>query len=129
MDTNKTRISRITIGRLVNLGNYEHIRYEVTAEIAPDDDPVAVLRHIEGALDTFADKCPVSDWQLASAIRILEQPEHERAPFDQDRLDEYRQTVSKYQTWRKRQESARDSLRTLGLSSEYVDHKLNWDED
>ena len=33
------RISRIGIGRLHNLGNYEHVRYEVTVELPPGTSP------------------------------------------------------------------------------------------
>ena len=42
-----SKITRISIGRVYNLGNYEHVRYELTAEIGPDDSAAAVVRGLE----------------------------------------------------------------------------------
>lgn len=33
------KVSRFTIARLYNIGHYEHVRYELTIDIAPEDSP------------------------------------------------------------------------------------------
>lgn len=38
----QTRVSRITVGRVHNLGNYENIRYEVTIDVGSNDDPAEI---------------------------------------------------------------------------------------
>ena len=33
------KITKITVGRLHNLGNYEHVRYELTVEVPEGQKP------------------------------------------------------------------------------------------
>lgn len=43
-------ITKITIGRLYNLGNYEHVRYELTADIPAGESPATCLIGMEKLL-------------------------------------------------------------------------------
>jgi hypothetical protein len=36
-------ITKITIGRLYNLGSYEHVRYELTAEVPQGESPATAI--------------------------------------------------------------------------------------
>lgn len=40
-------ITKITIGRLFNLGNYEHVRYEITVDVGADESPEQALRALD----------------------------------------------------------------------------------
>ena len=78
------RISRITLGRLHNLGNYEHVRYEVTVELPPGTSPASVARELEDTLNALEPKQPVSDWDLRQAVKTLALPEPVLDPKDDD---------------------------------------------
>jgi hypothetical protein len=67
------RVSRVTIGRLHNLGNYEHIRYEVTVELPPGTAPASVVRELEDTLNALAEVANGTAteqtlWDMAEAV-------------------------------------------------------------
>lgn len=45
------KASKITIARLYNLGNYEHVRYEITVEVPPDQSAERALRGLGNILE------------------------------------------------------------------------------
>ena len=58
--TPQSRVSKITVGRLHNLGNYEHVRYEVTVELPPGTAPASVVRDLEDTL-----RAQTTTWHVA----------------------------------------------------------------
>jgi hypothetical protein len=46
-----SNIKTIQIGRVYNLGNYEHVRYEITAEVEPGEDPSQVMIGLEKVIE------------------------------------------------------------------------------
>ena len=51
-------ITKITIGRLYNLGSYEHIRYELTCEIPSGESPATALIGLEKLIGALNPKLP-----------------------------------------------------------------------
>ena len=47
-------VSKITIGRLYNLGNYEHIRYEVSVDLENEDDATKAMVGLEKVIAGLA---------------------------------------------------------------------------
>jgi len=43
----KSRISKITVGRLYNLGNYEHVRYDLTVDVAEGESAASAIIALE----------------------------------------------------------------------------------
>lgn len=41
------KVSKITVGRLYNLGNYEHVRYELTVEVPEGQSAADAVRGLE----------------------------------------------------------------------------------
>lgn len=122
------RVTRLSIGRLCNLGNYEHIRYEVTVDIPEGADVAKTLVHIETALNTMAVR-PPDGWQLSSAKHALAKPVEALAPHERDQLDTYKAIVRRSEEWAAKQAYARNMLADFGLSSEFTDHKDKWETD
>lgn len=58
-------IAKITIGRLYNLGNYEHIRYELTVELKEGDKARDALIGMENILSGLKplDRCGIASEQ------------------------------------------------------------------
>lgn len=131
MDDNNqtTRISRLTIGRLHNLGSYEHIRYEVTVEIAPDDDPSRVLRTVENILNDLQAKHGISSFDLKRAKEVITKPASELSEIEKSNLELYKRRVRLYEDATRRREAAREALATLSYTSEYRDAKTEWEDD
>lgn len=125
---NQPRVSRLCIGRLCNLGNYEHIRYEVTVDIPEGGDVTKTLTTIETALNTLAVR-PPDGWTLAHAKAMLAKPIEALAPHETEQLDNYRATVKRMDDWQAKQDYARALLGDFSLSSQYTDHKEKWDDD
>lgn len=137
------RISRITIGRLHNLGNYEHVRYEVTVELPPGTSPASVARELEDTLNALEPKQPVSDWDLAQALKLLKQPEPTLQPADEEdpfttpeqalrraQADRERARLSlkRHSEWQASRDAALYRFDKLGGSMKWSDAKDGWDE-
>src|SRR3954466_9951002 len=55
------RISRITIGRLYNLGSYEHVRYELTVEVPGGESAATAVIGMEKLLAALSPKTSTRD--------------------------------------------------------------------
>lgn len=60
-----SKIKTIQIGRVYNLGNYEHVRYEITAEVEDGEDPSQVMTGLEKVIEGLR---PVKDVDSASEL-------------------------------------------------------------
>lgn len=143
------RISRITIGRLHNLGNYEHVRYEVTVELPAGTSPASVMRELEDTLATLEPKQPVSNWDLGQALQLLRkavptlqdmQRADDEDPFDgitperalERALNERtraQRVLERYESWKTAHEAALQRLDRLGGTQVYTDAKDRWEDD
>lgn len=88
-----TRITRVTIGRVHNWGNYENKRFEVSAEIGASDDPAKVILEIEAALDALS-KPETSRYSVENARKMLARPVGELRDYEVEQLPGYRATVA-----------------------------------
>jgi hypothetical protein len=126
----KVRVSRLTIGRLFNTGNYEHVRYELTIEIQDGVSVRAVLKAAELALDGLNPKEPFSEFDLRQAREIISKPSGQLNQWDLSNLEAYKQRIAAYDAWMSKRQDARVSLDKLGeLSEKHTDAKDNWDLD
>lgn len=145
LDLPGPRISRVTIARLHNLGNYEHVRYEVTVELPPGTSPASVLHRTEQLLNRLDPKAPHSAYEVLLAQRLLSKPEPGLADFDDGR-DHYetpeqrlasallerenaRKLLQRYDEWRKRRDAAHLAFDELGGSRVFTDAKDGWDDE
>jgi len=135
------QISKITIGRLFNLGNYEHVRYEITVDVAVDEAATA-LTGLERILDALNPKKP--NWYLtpAGAASAEERIKQLRELTDEEVRKRHGQSKyslifkwtkqlieaqNKSNCWNINQQNARQALDDLGGACVYVDAKETWD--
>lgn len=139
------RISRITIARLHNLGNYEHVRYEVTVELPPGTSPASVLHATEKMLNAMEPKPPHSVYEVLNAQRELAKPSPKLADFldgrdysytPEQRLEQANDAreralkiVNRHNEWRQRRDAAHRRFDELGGTALHRDAKAEWDED
>ena len=143
----KTRISRITVARLYNLGSYEHARYELTAEVSDRESAAMAMIAIERILSGLRPIKNIKDQQdfVRAQARIDDMKAMNVETFDQ-RIPRYSYTGTREEyiarleadlkkemedqaTIQKRALDARKSLDDLGGAVFRRDFKLDWETD
>jgi hypothetical protein len=133
----RSRISRFTIGRLYNLGNYEHIRYELTVDVAEGRSAAVALSNTLKLLKAVSPKPPVSSSDYSQAKSQLSDPQawhkniadkRERARAIKTMVEDAKNTVKKFEVWEERRRAAQLVLDNIGASTEFKDAKLSWGE-
>jgi hypothetical protein len=125
----KSRVSRIHVGRVYNLGNYENERVEVTVEIGSQDDPSRVLRSVENILADLHAKSGIMGHNLRQAESVLAKPESELSTYAREEIPTYREWVAKRDAAAARRLAAREALSTLEYTREHIDHKEKWEDE
>lgn len=150
------RVSKITIGRLFNLGSYEHIRYEVTVDIGenesaeealigverifaainPKNKPYKSRDDIKRDRKRYAEMIALSDEEHARR-HGPPNPEGEhvgfgyvgtREEFQARILQDIEESEANLNSWEATQVIARGMLDCLGATAEWKDAKLDWEE-
>ena len=120
-----TRITRIAIQRLHNLGNYESVRYEVTVDVSPTDNAGKVLATLETALEDIRAKSFSSTWDIERAQKKLAKPED----FEPWEIENAKETITQHEAVLAKREAARQILSSFSLEQEHRDAKDNWEDD
>jgi hypothetical protein len=147
----KTRVSRITVGRLYNLGNYEHVRYDVTVEVPEGESATKAMVGIERIIKALAPEKTASVKTHGDIIRERAHVDRMRAALKLDGPDKFRQRHGLFEgtpqeyikrcyqsyvanrkkrvAWDRRAERARAKLDAIGGAAYWKDAKLDWESD
>ena len=141
------KVSKITIGRLFNKGNYEHVRYELTVEVKESEsatDAITNLERIVEALKPVSRLCISSADELQRNIKEIEQMKAMPAEELERTYAHYKGTreeiIARYEADLKessekresalqRAQAARAAFDNLGGIAEHRDAKLDWETD
>ena len=123
----KPILSRITIGRLYNLGNYEHIRYELSLDVPDGVNPKEVLS--AGQKIMMALKPIKMTYEETQAKNTLAASAQSLSAHDLLRIEEHKRTIEGYNRKLQQRESVLELLRTLGGAEEFKDAKDRWETD
>lgn len=122
----EAKVTRIAIGRLHNLGNYEHIRYDVTVELTNGERPSEIITGLERMLGALA---PVKkDYDYQRAVAILADPEKVKDETERN-LETYRKRIEKVDAKLARRHAALEGFDNLNGVSVFTDAKSNWEDD
>jgi hypothetical protein len=140
------KITTIKIARLHNLGNYEHVRYELSAEIGPSESATQCVIGLENILNDLDPK-PPADVKSSSELsqgklrleRITSLPPEEfdtEFGFDRGDRDDYikrleedmANAIQKRLEWEKRRETALQMLDNIGGTTKWTDCKQQWED-
>lgn len=136
--TPQTRVSRLTIGRLFNLGNYEHVRYELTVDIAEGKSASVALRNVMRLLRAANPKPPVQRYDYDHAKSILSDPNawhknvadpKERKQRIKEMVKEAKENIARYDLWAAQRKAAEAMLDNIGCAKAFKDAKLDWEDD
>lgn len=141
------RITKITIGRLFNLGSYEHVRYELSADVGESESVETAVIGLEKVLAGLNPKRPSAvksrdeidrEIRRLAEMRALNNDDFERFHGGyKDTREEYLERISKgiaddetkLRAWQERSQRARELLDDLGAASVWTDAKQSWEDD
>jgi hypothetical protein len=145
--TPKARISRITVGRLYNLGSYEHVRYELALEIpegaSASEAIIGVERLLEALNPSKLKSCKSESDLEREKLRLQEDALLSDEEFHRRYGHSYTGTRGEYQArmrdgWRESKErremvaaiakNARLMFDDLGGAAQWKDAKLDWED-
>jgi hypothetical protein len=128
----QARVSRITVGRLHNLGNFEHVRYEIAVDIPEGVAPSQALANVERVLAGLDPKPPVSPYDVERAKLALkkvdEEGEEALQEWERSNIPTYRNYVACDEKWRAERQLAREAFDDIGGTRVYTDAKDQWDD-
>jgi hypothetical protein len=122
----KPSISRITVGRLYNLGNYEHVRYELTVDVPAGVKPSHALTQVMRVLKAADPKPPCSNYELRTAWEALAKDPAKLSEYDRDNLETFKARVDRYDAWLGLKAKALNLLDQMGGSKVHTDAKEAW---
>lgn len=108
------RITTVTVARLHNLGNYEHIRYECTVALPEGTSPASVIGELEQLMDELQPRPPVNNYELLRARQRLAEPAVPDDPYDPKRRAEARDQIALHEAYRREREKALDKFNQFG---------------
>ncbi len=142
-----SRISKITVGRLFNLGNYEHVRYELTVDVPEGQSATQAITAVEAILEGMkpVSRCGVpSQSEIAHAEKSFQAMRSMNAVDFQrnyghcegtpaEIIDRHEQSLVEAKAKRASAlataKQARALFDDLGGASQWKDAKLDWDDE
>ena len=141
------KVSKITVGKLYNLGNYEHVRYELTVDVKENESAETAIKGIEKLIVGLAPMCnlgvktsidlqrmraeieamktmPVVDWE-----RRYGHCEGIASEVIQRYQKSYDEELAKTTAANNRAKRARELFDDLGGTAEWKDCKTDWSDD
>ena len=143
-------ITKIEIGRLYNLGSYEHVSYKLTVEVPQGESAATAIIGMEKILEALSPKTATHNrGELAREKRQVEEmhrklsdegPEEFRRHYGHSFVgtpEEYigrceqshADNVARRNAWEARSAKARKLLEDLGGAANWKDAKLDWEND
>lgn len=122
----KARITNITIARLYNLGNYEHVRFEISAEVEKGGSAKKTMLDLAAIAHRLKPvKKPYNyESMLATCNKHQEaMSEHEKANFES-----YQEQIKEYAALKALQQKALEDLEAIGGTSKRTDAKDKWED-
>lgn len=124
----KSTISRITITRLYNLGNYEHVRYELTADVPAGCSAKMAASNLVKILRACNPKPPHSWHEITRAKELCSKPVHKMTDLDWENQNQAQRVMRDFNKWQKAKAEALKLLEKFGGKADHRDAKLDWED-
>lgn len=123
----KSRITQITVARLYNLGNYEHVRFEINAEVPKGGSPKQTLFDLAAIAQRL--KPVKKPYDYDNMVKTLNKVSEELSEYEKSNIEEWRERVKEYAALKECQRAALDMLEAIGGTSKRTDAKKDWRDD
>lgn len=120
------KVASVSLDRLHNLGNYEHLKLSVRVDLNEGDDPGLIISRLEKLLSAL--KPITTDYDYQRALKVMSDPE--RAADETARnVEVYKKRIDDHDRAVARRARALELFAYLGGTSEHVDAKDKWEDD
>lgn len=117
----KSKVIKITIARLYNLGNYEHVRYEITADVPPEGKAQQTFMDLTAIIARLK---PIKvSYEHEHAKALLNKPIEALTESEKEELENARKIVGDLEATRAFRRDAIKMLDDLGGTSERTNRK------
>lgn len=139
------KVSRISIGRVYNLGNYEHVRYELTVDVPPEASAASAVIALERIIAGLKPERGIKtkdelrrDANLIERMQLMSDEEFQshyghaigtRSEIIGRYQKQLTEELDKAAATKRRSILARQLFDDLGGDSAWKDAKLDWDEE
>ena len=108
------KVTRITISRLFSLGNFEHQKIEVSADVSNTNFPHETFNQLEIILNDLNPNAPYDEYEIESAKRALiqESSPDDFCPFELSK-PEAKKRLEEQNAWHTKRKDAMRRLSTL----------------
>jgi hypothetical protein len=125
----KPIVTRISVDRLYNLGNYEHIKYGVTVDIPAGEAPTKVLKNLLRVLRALNPRAVRPPWDLQRKREIAALTTMDCSSEERTEREAAFKEVTEYDVACEARNSALEQLDNLGGTTTKIDAKHDWDLD
>lgn len=123
----KTRVTRISVGATYNLGNYENVRFDLSAEVSEGESALAAfqeLRYIIACLRRTRKPDCADQFEAVSKKTAAE-----RSNYEKEHVQEWADRMAAFHLHQSRRVEAIRMLDTLGGNLQFRDAKQKWEND
>lgn len=115
------------MARLYNTGNYEHIRFELSAEVPKGGSVKQTVLDLGAILARLKPiKLP---YAYDDAVKAIQKLPEAMSEYEKAHVDEYQKMVAEVAGLRGLRDGALVKLDDVGGSSQQTDAKRNWDDE
>lgn len=68
------KVKTVTYARLINMGSYEHERFELTIDLEEGETPSEAINRARAFIDARSAKGKIEEWQYQNALKIISDP-------------------------------------------------------
>ena len=123
----KSKVTTITMARLYSLGNYEHIRFEITAAVPEGGSAKATLLDLGSVLARL--KPVKKPYNYDAFAALARKPIEQMTEVEKANLVDAENAVAEYLQQRAAQFAALEKLDALGGTSKHTDGQGDWREE
>lgn len=125
--TLKTRVTSISVGATFNLGNYENVRYDVSAEVGPGESAMAAFQELRFIIASLK---PIRSPGCLEEYEKARKKEHaEMSNWEQQQFESWAATVADWELRKTNRAQAIQALDRLGRNQKFRDAKQSRETD
>lgn len=127
MKSKRPKITSISIARLYSLGNYEHVRFELTAEVPDGCSAKATMLELAAICARMRPVKKPYDYDRAK--EVMNKLPEQTTEAEKARLDDYQEIISRFEAEKALQRDAIEKLDALGGTSRKGGGRKGQDEE
>lgn len=123
------RVTHVAVSRLYNLGNYQNIKFDLSAEIPAGASAQETFRRLNLILQDLAPFKKFEGYEVKRLEDLRKKTRDELSQFEKDQIEELQSKESDFNTRRARRTAALQAIDDIGGAALFQDAKSEWSHD